>query len=380
AETEFMVRGKGYIQSIEDLQKIAVSADKNGTPVLLKDVANVVLGPELRRGIAERDGIGETVGGIVIIRYGENTLKVIDAVKKKLDEIRPALPEGVKVMPVYDRSGLIRRAIDTLSGTLIEESIVVVLVTIIFLLHFRSSMAVVFTLPLSIMLSFIIMYIFNINANIMSLGGIAISIGVLVDAAVVMIENTHKHLERNENTHWKMIIDSAKEVGPSLFFSLLIVALSFLPVFTLQEQEGRLFKPLAYTHTFAMIAAALISITILPVIIGLLVRGKIRSEEKNPISSILIRLYKPVIRTVLRFKKTTIFTALLLLLITIVPFRKLGSEFMPPLYEGDLLYMPTTDPGISITKARELLQQTDKIIRSFPEVETVFGKIGRAET
>ena len=382
AETEFMIRSNGYIQSIDDLKNIAVSVNQNGTPVLLRQLGTVSLGPEIRRGLAERDGIGETVGGIVVMRYGENALTVIDNVKKKIEEIKTGLPEGVEILPVYDRTNLIRRAIDTLTGTLIEESIVLVIVCLFFLLHIRSALVAVLSLPLSILISFFIMYYTNINANIMSLGGIAISIGVLVDAAVVMIENAHKHLERDtgKKEHWKIIADSAKEVGPALFYSLLIVTLSFLPVFTLQAQEGRLFKPLAFTKTFALGSSSILAITLIPVLLGLLIRGKIRPESKNPISRVLIWLYKPVIRTVLKFKKSTLLASMVILLVTFIPYNQLGTEFMPPLYEGDLLYMPTTDPGISITKARELLQQTDKIIKSFPEVETVFGKIGRAET
>ncbi len=382
AETEFMIRSNGYIQSINDLKNIAVSVNQNGTPVLLRQLGTVSLGPEIRRGLVERDGIGETVGGIVVMRYGENALTVIDNVKKKIEEIKTGLPEGVEILPVYDRTNLIRRAIDTLTGTLIEESIVLVIVCLFFLLHIRSALVAVLSLPLSILISFSIMYYTNINANIMSLGGIAISIGVLVDAAVVMIENAHKHLERDtgKKEHWKIIADSAKEVGPALFYSLLIVTLSFLPVFTLQAQEGRLFKPLAFTKTFALGSSSILAITLIPVLLGLLIRGKIRPESKNPISRALIWLYKPVIRTVLKFKKSTLLASMVILLVTFIPYNQLGTEFMPPLYEGDLLYMPTTDPGISITKARELLQQTDKIIKSFPEVETVFGKIGRAET
>jgi Cu(I)/Ag(I) efflux system membrane protein CusA/SilA len=382
AETEFMVRGRGYIQSIEDLQAIAVGVDKNGTPILLRAIANISLGPELRRGLAERDGQGETVGGIVVMRYGENALKVIDAVKAKLEELKTALPEGVTIQPVYDRSTLIHSAITTLSDTLTEEIIVVILICILFLLHLRSAFVAVFALPVSILIAFIIMYYMGINANIMSLGGIAIAIGVLVDAAVVMTENAHKHLERDrgKKEHWQIITDSAKEVGPALFYSLLIVTLSFIPIFTLQAQEGRLFKPLAFTYTFAMGAAAILSITVVPIMLGLLIRGKIRPESKNPLNRFFIWMYKPAIKTVLRFKKTTLLLALAILLVTVIPFQRLGTEFMPPLNEGDLLYMPTTDPGLSITKAKELLQQTDKIIKSFPEVLRVFGKIGRAET
>ncbi|MCH7782092.1 efflux RND transporter permease subunit [candidate division KSB1 bacterium] len=382
AETEFMVRGNGYITSIDDLKKIAVSVNEKGIPVLLRDIAHISLGPELRRGIAELNGLGETVGGIVIIRYGENALKVINAVKEKLEEIKSALPEGVVIKPVYDRTNLIKRAINNLTDTLTEEGIVVILVCIVFLLHFRSAFVAILALPLSILVAFIVMSYMNINANIMSLGGIAIAIGVLVDAAVVMIENTHKHIERDggKKEHWQIVTEAAKEVGPALFYSLLIVTLSFIPVFTLQAQEGRLFKPLAFTYTLSLGASAIIAITVVPILLGLLIRGKIRPESKNPLSRALIWIYRPVIKGVLKYKKTTILAAIVVLLITIFPFRQLGTEFMPPLNEGDLLYMPTTDPGISITKARELLQQTDKIIAQFPEVEMVFGKIGRAET
>lgn len=381
-ETEFMVRGLGYIKSIRDVENIPVGTDGNGTPILIKNIANVHLGPELRRGLAEWNGEGETVGGVVVMRYGENALKTINAVKKKLEQLKKGLPEGVTIKTAYDRSTLIERAIDNLEGKLLEESLIVALVTIIFLLHFRSAFVAIFTLPMGILISFIVMYYQGLNANIMSLSGIAIAIGAMVDAAIVMIENAHKHIERDsgKKNHWQIIIDSAKEVGPALFYSLLIITLSFLPVFTLQAQEGRLFKPLAFTKTYAMAASALLAITIVPVLMGYFIRGKIIAEGKNPINRFLIRIYRPVINWVLRFKWTTLILALVILLLTILPVEKIGSEFMPPLNEGDLLYMPTTDPGVSITKARELLQQTDKIIKKFPEVETVFGKIGRAET
>lgn len=381
-ETEFMVRGLGYIKSIKDIENIPLGVDANGTPILIKNVANVVIGPELRRGLADWNGEGETVGGIIVMRSGENALKTIERVKTKLEELKKGLPEGVTIKPAYDRSGLIERAIDNLSWKLLEELLVVALISIIFLLHFRSAFVALFTLPMGILISFLIMYFQGINANIMSLGGIAIAIGAMVDAAIVMIENAHKHLERDggKKDHWRIIIDSSKEVGPALFYSLLIITISFLPVFTLQAQEGRLFKPLAFTKTYAMAGAALLSITIVPVLMGYFVRGKIMPEHKNPVSRFLIKLYKPIIHWVLRFRWITIGAALIILLITIFPLSRIGSEFMPPLNEGDLLYMPTTDPGISITKAKELLQQTDKIIKSFPEVHHVFGKIGRAET
>ena len=381
-ETEFMVRGLGYIKSIEDIENIPVDVDKNGTPIYIKNIANISIGPELRRGIAEWNGEGETVGGVVIMRYGDNALKTIDLVKSKLEQLKKGLPEGVTIKTAYDRSALILRAIDNLKSKLGEELLVVAIVIIMFLLHFRSSFVALFTLPMGILISFLIMYLQGTNANIMSLGGIAIAIGAMVDASIVMVENAHKHLEldNGQKSHWQIIIDSSKEVGPALFYSLVIITLSFIPVFTLQAQEGRLFKPLAFTKTYAMGAAAFLAITIVPVLMGYFVRGKIRPEDKNPISKFLIRIYRPVIRKVLKYRWFTIITAVVILLLTLLPLSRIGSEFMPPLNEGDLLYMPTTDPGISITKAKELLQQTDKIIKSFPEVHHVFGKIGRAET
>ena len=379
-ETEFMVRGLGYIKSRQDIENIPLGMDKYGTPILLKQVANVAIGPELRRGLAEWNGQGEAVGGVIVMRYGENALKTIRLVKEKIKELEKGLPPGVTIKPAYDRSGLIERSIDNLTWKLIEELIVVAIVSIIFLLHFRSAFVALFTLPMGILISFLVMYFQGINANIMSLGGIAIAIGAMVDASIVMIENAHKHLEKKPKDHWATIIKSSKEVGPALFYSLMIITLSFLPVFSLQAQEGRLFKPLAYTKTYAMGAAAILAVTIVPILMGYFVRGKILSEEKNPISKFLIRIYRPGINFVLRFRWLTIGIATIILLITIVPLKRIGSEFMPPLNEGDLLYMPTTDPGISITKAKELLQQTDKIIKSFPEVKSVFGKIGRAES
>lgn len=381
-ETEFMVRGLGYIQSIEDLEKVTLGVDDRGVPITLKHVANIHLGPELRRGLVELNGKGEVVGGIIIMRYGENALKTINGVKQRLNELKRSLPEGVEIVEVYDRSGLIERAIDNLKGKLIEESIVVALVCIIFLMHFRSAFVAIFTLPVGILISFVVMQQQGINANIMSLGGIAIAIGAMVDAAIVMIENAHKHIEhdRGKKNHWQIIIDASKEVGPALFYSLLIITISFVPVFALEAQEGRLFKPLAFTKTYAMAASALLAITIVPVLMGFLIRGKIMPETKNPVNRFLIWIYRPVITRVLRFRWTTIIAAGVVLVLSLFPLSRLGSEFMPPLYEGDLLYMPTTDPGISITKARELLQQTDKIIKQFPEVHHVFGKVGRAET
>jgi Cu(I)/Ag(I) efflux system membrane protein CusA/SilA len=382
AESEFMVRGLGYITSVHDLENVPIGVNRNGIPVMLKQVANIHLGPELRRGIADWNGEGEVAGGVIVMRYGENALKVIHAVETKLQELKKGLPEGVEIVPAYNRASLIERAIDNLQHKLIEESIVVALVCIIFLLHFRSAFVAIFTLPVGILVAFIVMNYQGINANIMSLGGIAIAIGAMVDAAIVMIENAHKHIERDrgKKNHWQIIIDSSKEVGPALFYSLLIITLSFLPVFTLQAQEGRLFKPLAFTKTYSMAAAAVLSLTIVPVLMGYLIRGKIIPEERNPLNRFLITIYRPVINFVLRFKWATIGAAIVILLLTIVPLERLGSEFMPPLNEGDILYMPTTDPGISVTKAKQLLQQTDRIIKSFPEVNTVFGKIGRAET
>jgi Cu(I)/Ag(I) efflux system membrane protein CusA/SilA len=387
-EMEFMVRGLGYIKSIDDIKNIPIMVDpKRGTPVYLRDIADVGIGPLMRRGIAESNGEGEVVGGIIVMRYGQNALEVISKVKDKLNELKAGLPDDVKIETAYDRSGLILRAIDTLKSKLIEEILIVALVCVIFLLHARSAIVAVFTLPTAILISFIIMKMQGINANIMSLSGIAIAIGAMVDAAIIMIENTHKHIEHeNEKPldqrrdHWELILESSKEVGPALFYSLLVITVSFIPVFTLEAQEGRLFKPLAFTKTYSMGAAAILSVTIVPVLMGYWVRGKILPEKKNPLNRLLIGLYDPVADFVLRFPKLMIVFLLVMLAVTWIPFSRIGSEFMPPLYEGDLLYMPTTLPGISITKARELLQQTDKIIRQFPEVHHVFGKVGRAET
>ena len=381
-ETEFMVRGLGYIKNAADLYNIPLGVDQRGTPILLKNVAVVKIGPELRRGIADYNGTGETVGGVIIMRYGGNALQVIESVKERLEQLKAGLPEGVRIVPVYDRSGLILRAVDNLKRTLVEESIIVTLVCIIFLFHLRSAFVAIFTLPVGIFISLIIMQRQGINANIMSLSGIAIAIGAMVDGAIVMIENAHKHIEKDagKKPHWDLILDAAKEVGPALFFSLLIIAISFLPVFTLEAQEGRLFKPLAFTKTYAMIGAALLSVTIVPILMGYLIRGKIRPEEKNPVNRFLIWIYHPIIKLVLKAKVLVILLAIAVLALTYIPWKSIGSEFMPPLNEGDLLYMPTTLPGISITKAKELLQQTDRIIATFPEVHHVFGKIGRAET
>jgi copper/silver efflux system protein len=381
-ETEFMVRGKGYIQSIEDLKTIAVGFDKStNTPIFLSQVANVHIGPELRRGIIDLNGEGEAVTGIIVMRYGENALSVINGVKERLDEIKIGLPEGIEIHTSYDRSSLIQRSINTLKNTLFLQMLAVTIITILFLLHFRSAFVAIFTLPVGILISFIIMKLFNISANIMSLGGIAIAIGVMVDASIVMVENLHKQKERHKDKqHQELVLIAAKEVGPALFFSLLIVTISFMPVFTLQQQEGRLFIPLAFTKTFSMAAAALLAITVIPVLMFYFVRGKIRTEKKNPLARFFIAAYRPVIRFVLRFPILVIVLAVVILVSTYIPFSQLGSEFMPPLNEGDLLYMPTTPPGISITKAKELLQQTDKIIASHPQVAHTLGKIGRAET
>ncbi len=381
-ETEFMVRGKGYITSIDDLKNTPVGVDKKThTPIMLAQVANIQIGPEIRRGVIEMNGKGEAVAGIVVIRFGENALEVIERVKKRLEELKPGLPEGVHIHTAYDRSNLILRAIDTLKDKLTEEMIVVALIIILFLLHFRSAFVAIFTLPVGILASFIIMKLMGINANIMSLGGIAIAVGVMVDASVVMVENLHKHKEHDKDlSQLQLVIKSAKEVGPALFFSLVIVTISFLPVFTLEQQEGRLFSPLAFTKTFAMGTSAVLAITIIPVLMFYFVRGKVIREAKNPISRFFIWAYRPFIKLVLRFPKSTIMLALLTLIASWFPYASMGSEFMPPLNEGDLLYMPTTMPGISITKAKELLQQTDKIIARHPQVEHVLGKIGRADT
>ncbi len=382
AETEFMVRGRGYVESVEDLEQIAIGTDGRGTPVLIRDVAHVHMGPELRRGLTDLNGEGEVASGIVVMRFGENALDVIRNVKAKLETLKAGLPEGVEIVEVYDRSTLIERAVDNLQEKLLEEVAIVALVCVLFLVHLRSAFVAILTLPLGILVSFIVMYHQGLNANIMSLGGIAIAIGAMVDAAVVMVENAHKHLERDEGKkpRTEILIDAATEVGPSLFFSLLIITVSFLPVFSLQAQEGRLFSPLAFTKTYAMAGAAFLAITIVPLLMVWFIRGRIVPEHRNPLNRFLLWLYAPVIRFVLRRKLVVLAGALAVLIVTLVPLRQLGSEFMPPLNEGDLLYMPTTLPGISITKAREILQQTDRMIRQFPEVHHVFGKIGRAET
>jgi Cu(I)/Ag(I) efflux system membrane protein CusA/SilA len=382
AETEYMVRGLGYIKSIQDVENIVVGVDRKGTPVLIRDVGLVRLGPDLRRGLAEANGEGEVVGGIVVARFGENARAVIDGVKEKLQELKAGLPPGVIITPAYDRSNLIERAVENLTHKLIEEIAVVALVCIVFLLHFRSSLVAIVTLPLGVLISLGIMYEAGISANIMSLGGIALAIGVMVDAAVIMIENAHKHVEHAppDAARGPLILEAAKEVGPSLFFSLLVITVSFLPIFALTGESGRLFKPLAYTKTFAMAAASVLAITLVPIMMLAFLRGKIPAESRNPINRLAQAIYHPVLKGVLRFPKTAICLAVILVGLTVYPFSQLGSEFMPPLNEGDLLYMPTTMPGISITEAKNVLQQTDRIIRTFPEVDYVFGKVGRADT
>ncbi len=379
---EYMVWGRGYIQSVTDLEQIAVGTDAKGTPILLKDIARVELGPEMRRGLAELDGTGEVVGGIVVIRFGESTLDVIERVKAKIEEIGPALPEGVQIIPTYDRSELILRSIATLKEKLIEESIMVSLVTIVFLFHLRSALVVLLTLPLAILMSFIAMYYLRITSDIMSLGGIAIAVGAIIAGVIPMVEHAHKKLEHAGEgaDRVQVIIEAAKEVGKPVFFSLLIITVSFLPVFTLEAQEGRLFRPLAFTKTFAMGFTALLSITLVPLLMVLLIRGRIAREERNPLARLLIAIYRPVAHVVFRFRKTTIVLAILTLIATWPAFTKLGSEFMPPLYEGTLMYMPVTLPGASITEMQRVLQVTNRIIRQFPEVDSVFGKAGRART
>ena len=382
AEAEYMVRARGYLRTLDDFRLIPLATGADGTPVLLGDVATIRRGPELRRGIAELDGEGEVVGGIVVMRYGANAATTIEAVKRKLDALRAGLPEGVEIVETYDRSALIGRAVDNLRGKLIEEFIVVGLVCVAFLLHLRSALVAIVTLPLGVLVAFIVMRHQGINANIMSLGGIAIAIGAMVDAAVVMVENAHKKIEQAppDARRPALIAEAAAEVGPALFFSLLIITVSFLPVFTLQAQEGRLFAPLAYTKTYAMAAAAGLSVTLVPVLMTLFIRGRIRSEQDNPINRILIAAYRPLVDRVLRHPGATLLVAALLLVASAWPLTRLGTEFMPALDEGDLLYMPTALPGLSAGKAAELLQQTDRIIAAFPEVDRVFGKIGRAET
>lgn len=383
AEAEYMVRATGYISDKKDIETIPLGVNDNGTPLLIRDIATVDIGPQMRRGIAELNGEGETVGGIVVMRFGENAQKTIDGVKAKLEDLKKGLPDGVEVVTVYDRSALIERAVDNLASKLVEEFIVVALVCVAFLFHVRSSLVAIISIPVGIITALIVMYMQGINANIMSLGGIAIAIGAMSDGAIVMIENMHKHMEKTPLTkenRWQVVIDSAVEVGPALFFSLLIITVSFVPVFTLEAQEGRMFSPLAYTKTYAMAASAALAITLVPVLMGYFVRGKVLPEHKNPVNKFLTFLYIPTLKTVLRFPKSTMVAALIVLAIGVWPIDKIGSEFIPPLDEGDLMYMPTTYAGISIGKARELLQQTNKLIKTVPEVETVFGKVGRADT
>ncbi|MCP5207981.1 MAG: efflux RND transporter permease subunit [Hahellaceae bacterium] len=383
AEAEYMVRVTGYLQGLDDLKRVPLGVSERGVPLLLGDIADITIGPQMRRGIVELNGEGEVAGGIVVMRFGENAQTTIDGVKAKLEKLKPGLPEGVEIIPTYDRSGLISRAIDNLYEKLMEEFIVVILICALFLFHFRSSLVIILSLPMGILMAFIVMHQQGLNANIMSLGGIAIAIGAMVDGAIVMIENVHKHMEKTELTdenRWQVISDAACEVGPPLFFSLLIITMSFLPVFTLEAQEGKLFAPLAFTKTYAMAAAAGLAITLVPVLMGYFIRGKVTPEHKNPLNRIMTALYRPVITGVLRFPKTVLLFSLLILGVGLWPATQLGSEFMPPLDEGDLMYMPTTYAGLSVGKAREILQQTDRLIKTVPEVDTVFGKIGRADT
>ena len=389
-EAEYMVRASGYLKSLDDFRKIPLTTTDAGVSVRLGDVARIQIGPEMRRGIAELNGEGEVAGGVVIMRSGKNALETIDAVKAKLASLKPGLPPGVEIVPVYDRSNLIKRAVTNLEHKLIEEFVVVAVVCAIFLFHLRSALVAIVTLPIGILIAFVVMYYQGVNANILSLGGIAIAVGAMVDAAVVMIENAHKHIETWNHSHpgktlqgeehWRVIGDAAAEVGPALFFSLLIIVLSFIPVFTLEAQEGRLFAPLAFTKTYAMAAAAGLAVTLIPVLMGYLIRGRIPDEQKNPLNRLLIALYRPLLEIVLRFPKATLLGAALVALLTIWPISRLGGEFMPPIDEGDLLYMPSALPGLSAGKVSELLQQTDRLIKTVPEVQSVFGKAGRAES
>jgi len=379
---EYMVRGLGYIQNVSDVEMVPVGTNERGTPIYVRDIGRVHLGPDIRRGVAELNGEGDVVGGIVVVRYGVNALAVIERVKEKIEQIKKSLPEGVELVPVYDRSELILRSIDNLKEKLLEEMVIVSLVCIVFLFHFRSALVIIITLPIAILLSLVSMYYIGLNSNIMSLGGIAIAIGAMVDAAIIMVENAHKHLEVWEaegkvGSRSGIILEAAKEVGRSIFFALLVITISFLPVFTLEAQEGRLFKPLAYTKTFAMFFAAVLAITLGPCLMVLLIRGKIAPEHKNPVSRFLIWAYQPFVHLVLKYRKTTLVLALLAMASTVPVFMKLGSEFMPPLYEGTLLYMPTGLPGMSITQVQQVMQVQDKILLRFPEVESVFGKAGR---
>lgn len=385
AATEYFVRGRGYIKSVEDIEMIPLRTSAQGTPVYIRDVANVQIGPDMRRGLAELDGKGETVGGIVVMRYGGNALKVIEGVKQKLEEIKPSLPKGVEIVTTYDRSELILSAIGTLKQKLLEEGLIVSIIIILFLFHFRSALTPILTIPLAVLMAFIPLYYMNLSSNIMSLGGIAIAIGVMVDASIVLVENVHKRLEKwqdggEKGSRSEVVIDAMKEVGKPIFFAILVITVSFLPVFTLEAQEGRLFKPLAFTKTFSMLFSAILAITLTPALIVLLIKGKVRSEDKNPVSRALIWFYNPFVIFALRFRKTVIFSAIAVLLLTLIPFSRLGSEFMPPLNEGTILFMPTAVPGMSITEAAKILQIQDKMLMQFPEVERVFGKIGRSSS
>jgi Cu(I)/Ag(I) efflux system membrane protein CusA/SilA len=389
-EAEYMVRASGYLQSLDDFRQIPLTTTDAGVAIRLGDVARIQVGPEMRRGIAELNGEGEVAGGIIVMRSGKNALETIEAVKAKLETLKPTLPPGVEIVPTYDRSNLIKRAVDNLQEKLIEEFIVVALVCLVFLFHLRSAFVAIVSLPLGVLMAFIVMYYQGVNANIMSLGGIAIAIGAMVDAAVVMIENAHKHIEAWHHAHpdqklegdtqWRVIGDAATQVGPALFFSLLIITLSFIPVFTLEAQEGRLFSPLAYTKTYAMAVAAGLAVTLIPVLMGYLIRGRIPEEKRNPLNRFLIAMYRPALKTVLRVPVLTLAAAVVIAVATLWPASRIGGEFMPPLDEGDLLYMPSALPGISAGKVSELLQQTDRLIKTVPEVASVFAKAGRAET
>jgi Cu(I)/Ag(I) efflux system membrane protein CusA/SilA len=389
SETEYMVRGKGYIRSIRDIETISVGVDEFGTPIRIQDVAQVQIGPELRRGIAELNGEGEVAGGVVVMRYGENALSTIEGIREKLAQLKAGLPAGVEVVPVYDRGALIERAVDNLSWTLVLQFVLVTAICAVFLLHVRSALVAIIALPVGILMAFIAMKLQGINADIMSLGGIAIAIGAMVDGPIVLIENAHKHLalaraefgeSLSRDRRWQAIGTAAREVGPALFFSLLVVVVSYFAIFTLEAQEGRLFKPLAFTSSYCMAAAAILAVWLVPVLTGYLIRGRILDETRNPLSRLLHRVHAPALRVLLQWRKVTVIAVLALLALTVYPLSRLGTEFMPPLDEGDILYMPTTFPGVSITKAKELLQQTNKILRTFPETESVFGKVGRAET
>ena len=382
AEREFMIRGLGYIRNLEDIRRIVLGVGSNGAPILLGDLARVSMGPEMRRGLADWNGEGEAVGGIVVVRYGADAYQVVQDVKAKLEQVRPGLPEGVRIEVAYDRSALIERAVSGVTRSLFRQILIVGLVTLVFLAHVRSALVIVATLPVGILMAFIVLNLQGLTVNIMSLGGIAVAIGTMVDSGIVLADAVHRRLRERggRDPKWRIVGDACKEVGPSLFFSLLIITVSFLPVFTLEEQEGRLFKPLAFTKTYAMAAAALLTLTLVPVLVGYCVGGRLRPERRNPIQRWSMGLYRPLLAYAFRFKWLVLVLALLLVVVSLQPFAQLGSEFMPPLWEGDLLYMPTTLPGISITKAREVLQQTDRIIKSFPEVDRVFGKVGRADT